>query len=312
MGKSNLTVFAAIDVGSNTVRLLLADIESDKLLPRRYVRRITRLRGGMTTEQGLAANSRQRTLEALREFTEICRQEKVLEIKAVATAAFRQACNGHQFAKEIHRVTGLPLEIIPGSEEARLTALGVLSVLDPIPKHVLIVDIGGASTEFVLHSCGRPVWLASRPFGVVSLTESYRDTQVRRHHINQELAAVGNELAQQCNALSLCFSDLALVGTAGTVTTLAALDQKMDSYDWRRVNNSRLDKLTIHHLYNTLAPLTLEQRECLPGVERGRGDLIVTGIETVLSTMDMIGANELLVSDFGILEGCLLSLAEGE
>ena len=305
-------MFAAIDVGSNTVRLLLADIKSGQVLPHQYVRRITRLRGGMTAEKGLAVDSQERTLEALCEFKEICRQENVIEIKAVATAAFRQACNGQQFANEINRVTGLSLEIITGQEEARLTALGALSVLDPIPKHLLILDIGGASTEFVLHSCGRAAWLASQPFGVVSLTEDYCDTQARKDHIEQQFSTVAKELVRECDALFIPFNDLVLAGTAGTVTTMAALDQGMDNYDWRRINNYHLNKQKIHHLYSKLSPLSVAQRERLPGVERGRGDLIMTGIDIVLSAMDMLEVDELVVSDFGILEGCLLSLSEGE
>ena len=145
-------MLAAIDAGSNTLRLLVGKVTNGRVLPEFYLRRISRLAGGFTHNEGLSPEARERTLIAFQEFAETCRQAEVKQVRAIGTAAFRQAVNGEHFAREIREITQLPLEIISGGVEAEYMASGVLSALDPMPPHALIVDIGGGSTEFVLCS----------------------------------------------------------------------------------------------------------------------------------------------------------------
>lgn len=301
-------MLATIDAGSNTLRLLLGEVIDGQVVPRSYLRRITRLAGDFSSEQGLSPAARQRTLSALQEFAAVCRQSDIAGIRAVGTAAFRQAVNGAAFAAEIRAVTGLPLEIITGDQEARQMTSGVLSALEPIPAHALIVDIGGGSTEFVLCAKGRVAWARSLPLGVVRLTENHVTPLQRQQAIAGLLAALKAELLAACATVRIDPAALALVGTAGSVTTLAALDLQMERYDWRRINNYPLSLSGLQDWQARLLPLATAEREALPGMEAGRGDLIMAGLEIVLWLLRHLSADRLIVSDFGLLEGLLLGL----
>lgn len=295
---------AAIDAGSNTLRLLLGNVVAGRVAPECYHRRICRLAGGCSQQEGLSLEARERTLAVFKDFATICRHAGIKQVRAVGTAAFRQAVNGEAFAARIRMATGLPLEIISGEAEAHYTALGVLSGLDPVPTQALILDIGGGSTEFILCREGEAVWSRSVALGVVTLTETYAVEEARRAAIAEALRSVRAELLR---ASSSCSSELVLVGTAGTVTTLAALDMQMAEYDWRRVNNYPLTYPVLKGWYDRLIKLDQQERESLPGMEPGRGDLIVAGLEILLSAMSGLESTHLIVSDFGLLEGLLLS-----
>lgn len=301
-------MFAAIDAGSNTLRLLIGNIADGKVVPEFYLRRICRLAGGFSEGEGLSTAAKERALFAFMEVAEACRQLDVRQVRAVGTAAFRQAINGESFVHEIRQATRLPLEIISGDMEAAYMAKGVLSALDPMPPHALIVDIGGGSTELVLSFQQRVVWSRSLPLGVVRLAEEHRAPAGRENVIEAALAALKLELDEACCSAGLDSADLDLVGTAGTITTLAALDMQMVDYDWRRVNNYRMSLSRLQDWQARLAPLTLVEREALPGVEAGRGDLIVVGLEIILCLMRQMNTDSLTVSDFGLLEGVLLSM----
>jgi exopolyphosphatase/guanosine-5'-triphosphate,3'-diphosphate pyrophosphatase len=200
------------------------------------------------------------------------------------------------------------LTIISGDEEAQLTTAGVLSALDPSPANVLIVDIGGGSTEYVLCVGNEVLWSASYPLGVVHLTERLYNPAERMTEIKQVTDSVFEKICKLCLSVNITPADLSLVGTAGTVTTLAALDMAMKEYAWERVNNYSLSLAALQKWYGRLTPMPPAERESLPGMEKGRGDLIIAGIEIILSLLDRLDAGQLTVSDFGILEGSLLSL----
>jgi exopolyphosphatase/guanosine-5'-triphosphate,3'-diphosphate pyrophosphatase len=301
-------VFAAIDVGSNTVRLLLGNKEQSKVSPQLYVRRITRLKGGQT-EAGLSADSMTRTGTALREFSNIIAAHSVDMVRMVGTEALRSASNGLQFVERVFKETGLRLEIIAGDEEALLTATGVCSVFDsPLPGYVLVFDIGGGSTEFILLRQGEIVFQTSCKLGVVDLTETLTHLNSRHDFITATISSILAMVEPHLQKHNIKHAAVTLVGTAGTVTTLAAMNMQMDEYDWRRINGHVLDRRSIESLSAQLADLTVAQREMLPGMEQGRGDLIPAGIEIVLELMRQFHAEKLTVSDFGLLEGILLTL----
>ena len=305
-------MLAAIDAGSNTLRLLIGKVENGKVAPLLYERRICRLAGGFKDEEGLSPEAMERTLFAFLQFAEVCEKNNVKKVRAVGTAAFRQAINGEKFVSKVRAATHLPLHVISGEEEAETMAAGVLCALDPIPDHVLIVDIGGGSTEFVLCAKQKVLWARSLPLGVVRLIEGRESPQARQHFITQTLAQLNVELESACVFNKVDINSVALVGTAGTVTTLAALDQQMTEYDWRQINNYVMPPSKIQYWQELLAPLSPLERESLPGMEAGRGDLILAGIEIILGVMQLLHNTSLTVSDFGILEGLLLSLESSE
>lgn len=302
---------AAIDAGSNTLRLLIGKVIDGRVVPELYQRRICRLAGNFSQQEGLSAEARERALSVFREFSLICNEAHAQRSRVVGTAAFRQAVNGENFADQVREMTGLPLEVITGEEEAFYTARGVVSALDPVPAQALIFDIGGGSTEFILCVDGRVTWSRSFSLGVVHLTEAHTSPVARQAEISKTLALVQAELQRACISSGADLAKLILVGTAGTVTTLAALDMQMSEYDWRRVNNYSISYHTLQAWYDRLCTMTPLEREALTGMEKGRGDLIIAGLEIVLGILRAMHSERLIVSDFGILEGLLLSMYDG-
>lgn len=295
---------AAIDIGSNSVRLLVGEILCDQVVPQHYFRRITRLAGGYDPNVGISTEASARTLSALELFAQVLEKIKPDNIRVVATEAVRRAVNGQQFVADVLMRTGFTIEIIDGDEEASLSSAGVLAGLKPQPAAALIFDIGGGSTEFIVIKSGKRVWQKSYPLGVVSLAETQEPGLV----IEKVLTRLTEDVRVAGLSPLLASEVCELVGTAGTVTTLAALDLAMIEYDWQRINNYMLSQSTLLSLYERLLPLTAVARELLPGVEKGRGDLIVHGAGIVLALMKLLRKEHLRVSDFGLLEGTLLSI----
>jgi len=296
-------LFGSIDIGTNTVRMLLAEVGPEGLKPVRYERCITRLGGGLCPVKGLAPDARDRTLCALRAMKTQLDAHNLCRVRAVGTQALRLAANGTDFVRAIRQELGITVEIISGDEEARLSALGVRQALHPRPPSCLIFDIGGGSTEFILIEGDQRRFDRSYPLGVVRLAESPEEPE---RVIDDILDRLEGDLRQAGVSVA---DTTALVGTAGTVTTIAALDLAMTDYDWRRVNNHRVSRERIEDFLHRLRPLSVAEREVLPGMEKGRGDLIVPGLAIVAALLRRLRKQEIIVSDFGLLEGIVVDLA---
>lgn len=303
-------MLAAIDIGTNTVRLLLGRAVDDRVEPITYHRIITRLGGSFSPRDGLAPPAMARTLAALEKIADLVGDVPAGQLRAVGTEALRRAPNAPQFLDEVRSRTGLAVEIIHGEEEARLSARGVLAALVPCPETCLIFDIGGGSTEFILWGDGRLLFQRSYPLGVVSLCERSPEPKAQLIRIAAILARLQEDLETTGLRNRVASSACPLVGTAGTVTTLAAMQLSMTTYDWRRVNNLQLSQRTLARMSDRLQGLSPVEREELPGMEKGRGDLILPGLRIVLALLDTLDRKRITVSDFGLLEGVLLSLAE--
>lgn len=300
---------AAVDVGTNTVRLLLGTATSGQVLPDRYLRKITRLGGGFQPSKGLSSDAMERTLSALREVADAINDAGASRVRAVATAAVRQAANGHAFVDRVRMETGLDLEVINGDTEATLAASGVLAAIQPTPEKALVFDIGGGSTEFVLVANRQVRLHLSLPLGVVRLCEAEPERGRQQAAIEAQLEVLADRLQAHPDGRTPWQDDCLLIGTAGTVTTLAALELGMAEYDWRRVNNLILGADAVQRWLGTLAGLSPCGRERLTGMEKGRGDFILPGTEIVARLLRRFGKSRLTVSDFGLLEGVLLSIA---
>lgn len=292
--------YATVDVGSNTVRMLIGSCGAR---PYHYERRITRLGGGFSPEIGLSAAAMARTMTALKEFSIILEQNQTQCLRAVGTAALRRATNRQQFTEQVFQQTGISIEVIDGVEEAQLTAIGVLSVIRPHPEAAVIFDIGGGSTELILIIDGRVCAQKSYPLGVVRLAEEYPSQHQRQQAINATLADFRSVFQQQLSSPQ----PIELIGTAGTMTTLAAMDLGMIHYAPAAINNHRLSLAWMHSLYDQLEPLSVTERERLAGMEQGRGDLILPGLQLATAIAECLGVSHLKVADAGLLEGVFLA-----
>ncbi len=296
---------AAIDFGTNTARLLIADRLDDGRLEQVLLKRtIVRLGGGLSSEFGLAFEAIQRAEACLYDFAALIRENKVNNINAVATSAVRDAVNGPAFVARMAEETGIRLSVIDGVTEGRITLSGVLSGLDEKPEKLLLFDVGGGSTEYIVARGAIPFFVKSLPLGVVRLTERNGKPASIIDSIRLELDCLELHLAAEGIQIT---PDMLLVGTAGTATTLAAISLGMDQYDYRKVNNCTLVKNEIQRIFDMLLPLSPEQRLSVAGLEKGREDLIIAGSLITVMTMERFRFSRMKVSDFGLLEGLILT-----
>ena len=303
---------ASIDLGSNTIRLLIAEpAVSAPIRPVIVERRITRLAENFLPEKTLQPPAMDRSMAALKEFVELMNLNDVSDYSAGATAVVRQASNGGHFLDEVQRQTGLAVRLLSGSEEARLSLLGVASVVSNKESSLVVFDIGGGSTELVWKGEGdnSSVESSSLPLGVVHLTETFlqrdppgheRCSQLRRH--------VSSVLAEL--SLYKDFHPNLWVGTAGTVTTLASIWSELIEYDPAKINGTVLERTWLADLCARLARMKLSERRKLTGLEPGREDIILAGGLLTLEIMDTFGFSRFTVSDAGLLEGLFLDLCQ--
>lgn len=309
-------IAASIDLGSNTLRLLIARLnDQGRLEPVHLERRITRLSQNLTPGRPLHAPARERAMTALREFGKIVEDYGVKQVFGGATAAARTASDGAAFLARVEAETGLPIRVIAPEEEARITALGIAGDLDNTPGEVVTIDPGGASTELV------PVIVTDRGekiikpgislhLGVVVLTETYL-----RHDppTPAEMEAVERETVaklERAKAHVGRYLDLErpprLVGTAGTVTTIAALLLKMADYDAEKITGYTFTSSQLGELKAELAARTSAQRLAMPGLEPGREDVILPGVIIVEKMIEVFGGETMTTVDASLLEGLLI------
>jgi len=306
-------VLAVIDVGTNTVRLLVAEPDGrGGYRPLFAGQEITRLGQGLLPDRELRPEPIRRTIAALRRFREEAEARGAASPLAVGTSALREATNRTAFLSTARDQAGIEVSVISGEEEARLTLLGVRAGLPRAPANLVMMDIGGGSTEF-LHADGvRILALVSTGLGVVKLTETYLRTDPPTQ---AELAAVGEAAVPRlrrvrAEELRDVTSQTAFVGTAGTVTTLAAIDLRLDPYDPGRVTGHELTRGRVDSLLRELALSPLADRRLIRGLEPARADVIVAGALICLTAMDILGFPHLTVSDGGLREGILIDLIQ--
>jgi exopolyphosphatase / guanosine-5'-triphosphate,3'-diphosphate pyrophosphatase len=302
-----MTRVASIDIGTNAVRLLIIEIEIDGTLRELDQQRvITRLGKGMDTEKNLLGDRMDETLSVLANFRNKCRKYEPLTIRIVATSAVREAGNQKDFVSQAEKEIGLRIEVIPWEEEASLMVKGALWKLPNIKKDVLVFDIGGGSTEFILAKGREIVSAVGTKLGAVRLTEKFishnpvdvNEYKALEEHLSGELRLVKDQL--------LDFLPEVLVGTAGTVTTLAAIDGNVYPYDPEKVHGKSLTFNRVKELLEDLKKKSLAERVAMNTIEKGREDLIIVGGALVLETMRVFECHLLIVSDHGLREGVAL------
>lgn len=302
--------FAGIDIGTNTLRLLVAEFSSDGTYRKvKSERHITRLGEGISITGMLKESAIERTSSVLKRFAKICSEYTLDGIYAVGTSAVREASNGPDFIKKVKSETGLDVAVISGDEEARLTMLGISSCLDLKESDFLLMDIGGGSTEFIFVSGGDIISKVSTDIGVVRFTEQYLKSDPPQ---SEEIKKLETAILERLNKLKWNASPpyqgggVFLVGTAGTVTTLAAIDQRMAVYDPRKINGYKITKEGIENIRSLLLAMTMKERMDVPGIEDGREDLIAAGVVLVDKVMERFGFKEIIVSDSGLREGLVI------
>jgi exopolyphosphatase / guanosine-5'-triphosphate,3'-diphosphate pyrophosphatase len=295
----------AIDIGTNSVRLLVAEVDGTgraaklETLDRRM--RITRLGQGVDATGALAPEAIARTVAVLREYRAALDEFGVTRVRATATSAARDASNRDEFFTAA-REAGIEPELLSGEEEAALSFLGATADLDA-PAPYLVVDIGGGSTEFVLGTSA-PEGLISVNIGCVRITEQFlRSDPPAPEELSNAVAVVRDHIADVERAIPRVADAVTLVGLAGTVTTVAAIELGLPEYDRDKIHHFRLTKAAAEDVFRTLATESAAERAHNPGLEPGRVDVIVGGAIVLVAILRSLGFDEVLVSEADILDG---------
>lgn len=298
-------VVAAVDCGTNSTRLLVTD-GGRRPLERRM--RITRLGQGVDATRRLDPAAVQRTVSTLQEYRRIMDGHGVEQVRVAATSAVRDAVNRSDFLDAAEAVLGARPEILDGAEEGRLSFLGATAELDPATGPFLVVDIGGGSTEFVVGSA-EPLGVISTDMGCVRITERFL------HHdppdpleLSQAISVVHAHLEDVERELPAVKDAGRLVGLAGTITTMAAVEIGLLEYDTDRIHHFVLTRAAAEDVFRTLATEARADRIHNPGLEEARADVIVGGAAVLVTIMRHFEFDECLVSEADILDGLARSL----
>lgn len=310
------TAYAALDLGTNNCRLLIARASHDGFTVVDAFSRVVRLGEGLAATGKMSEEAMDRAIEALSVCADKLKRRNVILARSVATEACRQALNGTQFIERVRQETGIMLDVISPKEEARLAVMGCHALLEPGQGPALIFDIGGGSTELVLVSTGGGVpeildW-ASVPWGVVSLTESEplggEDSASLADAYARMRTKVANAFAAFAARLPVGEGDHRLLGTSGTVTTLASVYLGLQSYDRKQIDGLHLPTADMREISQTLAALPPAGRAQFPTIGQERSDLVVAGCAILEVIFDIWPGARLGVADRGIREGILRAL----
>ncbi|SFR78250.1 Ppx/GppA phosphatase family protein [Sphingomonas jatrophae] len=316
-GRHGARTYAALDLGTNNCRLLIARPEGDGFVVVDAFSRIVRLGEGLAASGRLSDAAMDRAVSALSVCADKLRRRHVSLVRSVATEACRRATNGGEFVRRVYDETGIALEVITAEQEARLAVLGCHALLEPGEGPALVFDIGGGSTELVLldtaHATPKVVDWFSAPWGVVSLTES------EPHDVRDKVAcgAAYDRMRARVRQAFTAFAERALppgdrprrlLGTSGTVTTLASLHLDLPCYDRRAVDGLIVPAAAMRGISTRLSGMTVPERATLPCIGQERADLVVAGCAILETILDLWPADRLGVADRGIREGILRSL----
>ncbi|MBV9413106.1 MAG: Ppx/GppA family phosphatase [Acidimicrobiia bacterium] len=300
-------LLAAIDCGTNSTRLLVSD-GGTRTVER--LMRITRLGQGVDATGALASEAVQRTLDVLRDYKEVMDRHSVTRIRMTATSAARDAANRDEFFGPAEDIVGVRPELLTGDEEARLSFRGATAQLDPADGPFLVVDIGGGSTEFAVGTT-EPERVLSIDIGCVRLTEKFihRDPPAPEE-LSQVISVTRDYLEDVVREMPTAAEATRFVGLAGTVSTVAAVEQGLAEYDTDRIHHFVLTHAAAEDVFRTLATEKRADRIHNPGLEEARADVIVGGTAILVAIMRFFDFDECLVSEADILDGLVLSLLE--
>lgn len=310
--------YAALDLGTNNCRLLIARPQGAGFTVIDAFSRIVRLGEGLATTGKLSDAAIERTLVALKICAEKLKRRNVALARSVATEACRQASNGSDFIGRVYRETGIALDIITAEEEARLAVLGCHALLEPGDGPALVFDIGGGSTELVLVDSHAPVprildW-HSAPWGVVSLTEAagLADGAAGGAAVYADMRArVAKSFAPFVARLRQPKGTRRLLGTSGTVTTLASVHLGLPAYDRSVVDGLIVPASAMRDVSQRISVMSMAERAQVPCIGNERADLVVAGCAILETILDLWPAERLGIADRGIREGILRRLMNG-
>jgi exopolyphosphatase / guanosine-5'-triphosphate,3'-diphosphate pyrophosphatase len=301
---------AVVDIGTNSTRLLIADIGEGALTEVERRSTVTRLGQGVDRTGVLAGEAMERVFATLTEYRRLIDEHRAVATTAVLTSAVRDARNGAEFTETVRTRFGLEARSISGDEEARLSFLGATSDRAGDERRIVVIDIGGGSTEFVVGARGSVDFHVSTQAGVVRHTERFLRSDPPRPEELQALAAEARDIFEANVPADIRAAVEGGIAVAGTATSCAAMVQELDPYDPERVHGFRLLEAHCEMLLARLAGMTEEQRRGVAGLDPARAPTIVAGVVLLIEAMRAFGLDQVEVSEHDILHGAAIDLVE--
>lgn len=300
---------AAIDIGTNSMRLLIADFEDGVLKSRKKFVNSTRIGEGVDKNGIINEEAIERNINAINEFKKICNEEMCEDVFCMGTSALRDSKNSEDFIKRSKDLTGIDIDILSGIEEANLGLAGVVEGLEN-DMEVLVVDIGGGSTEFIIGDLSGIKYNISLNIGALRMTEKFLEKDpVDEGEYSSFSLFVEEEVEKVLNDISDMKVDR-LVGIGGTITSLSAMNQKLEVYSMDKIHNSKLCIKDIDNILQNLKIMTLDDKKALAGLQKKRADIITAGVGILDIIMKKLEIDEITVSEFDNLEGLLCQKAK--
>ncbi len=310
---------ASIDIGTHSTRLLITDYQNNKFIPLERKMKITRLGKNLDENNMIGKDSARKTVEALSGYQRLIGDYNVKKFRVVGTSAIRKASNSDWFISYVYKHLGMKIDVVSGQEEARLSFYGAVRDMDlnypgckaKLTGKILVVDIGGGSSEFILGDCNYNLQLVeSLNLGCVSLTEKFIGSSIPdTNSLSQMQQYIVNELEETTGKINL-YKAAFIIGVAGTITTLAAIDLKLAAYNSEKIHRHILSLKKIENIYKNLCRLDLKDRKKVVGLHPGRADVIIGGTAIVLEVLKMLDVKDILVSERDILDGIIYTLVD--
>ncbi|MDQ6631186.1 MAG: Ppx/GppA family phosphatase [Verrucomicrobiota bacterium] len=304
---------AVIDVGTNSVKLLVADFSGNKIKPLLEESKQTRLGRGFYQTHLLQPSAIEKTTEAVAHFAQIAKKQGATFIRVIATSAARDAKNPDDLINAIEKKSTLRVEIISGEQEADWVFRGVITNPELAQHPLLILDVGGGSSEFILGEKGHQYFRRSFKIGTVRLLEQFPHsdppTDAELAHCHQWLKKfLKKEIAPDLEPAlaSCCDEKIQLVGTGGTATILARIQKQLDDFDREQIEATLLTRAEIHTLAQRLWSLPLAQRKEIIGLPKKRADVILAGAVIYEAVVEQFGFSELRISTRGLRYAALM------
>ena len=299
---SSLKRVASIDIGTNTILLLIAKVEGEKIHPLFEMETVVRLGEGVQKNGVLLDEAMERGLQTLTQYLKWCQERGVQKIFAAGTSALREAKNSEDFLNLVKGKLDLSIEVISGDEEARLSFLAVTKDITETKKPILVVDVGGGSTEFILGKGNQILQWISLPLGSVRFTEEFLHSDpIQKEEWNRMEKKIRGHLV----SIPHSSESISMVAVGGTATTLASVEQGLEDFIAEKIHHFILEKEALKNQLLLYQSKTIDERKKIPGLPMARADVILAGGAILYLAMEELKCPSVLISCHGVRYGLL-------
>lgn len=295
-----------IDIGTNSMRLLIADYKNNKIENRKKYINITRIGQGVDDKGYITEEALERNLNALKEFADKCIEEKCEKVYCMGTSALRDSKNGQDFVDRAKELTNIDVKIICGEEESNLGFMGVLEGAGgDKSNYILVLDIGGGSTEFIVGNEDGIKFCKSENVGALRMTEKFITTDpISDEEFNKMSDFIEETISSTLDKIKGMHVSK-LVGIGGAITSLSAMNQQLEVYSMEKVHNSVVTKKDLEKILQNLKKMTLSDKKTIKGLQPKRADIITSGVKILHIVMEKLEIEKIMISEYDNLEGLI-------